>query len=867
MKQIYNTYNFYKYNFYKYSFFGVFLAFLMFIQMFLMCKSIKAQNISSLLTALNEEKTPQKRTDLCVEIGLLYQKDRAYQKAVEYFTQAKTISPISEKEKILNYLGQAQSLKGDYANAIITYKELFEMRKNNQTKARQTLGIIADLEKRNENYKEALTYYEDILKNYPPQNQEQSAQIYNNIGFLYRKLENKEKSLETLQKALASAKESQKPEAIITTLLNTGVTHSTHKNYKFAQDFYTQALSIAKKNNLSIQTAETHNYISANDWLQAKNETALDNVQKAIKIAEPLQADQILLVSYKLLSDIHQQKGEFKEAQEAYRLYEKVKTKRQDKIQTEQKNALETQVNIEKKESEIKSLLAEKEKQTSALRQSELEKQQQEQQLVLKQKELDLYKASQEQQKMRFANQILEQKRVEQMLEITQRKAQEDKQKSEIADLQNKQMLKDALLKEKELEQKEQQARNQLLEKDKALQEQQLKDEKILRESSNWIISLGGICLLLVFMGLVHTFWTNAQLSKQKKEIQNQNMALGAKNNEITKQATELEQKNQEILAINEELHQNQEELETQREYIENTNKDLQKKNQKLIANEEILKKAMEKLKANEIALIQTNAELSEKDKQITNSIKAALAIQEAILPYKQKLDSLLKDFFVIYRPKDVVSGDFYWLNEVEDRTFLIAVDCTGHGVPGAFMSLIANTLLDKIIRVWHIYSPKDILNQMQHEVSTVLRQDDTGNNNGMDMAVVCMEKNDNGSRHITFAGAKRPFYFLLPDADMISELEGDRKSIGGFQNPDIQFSNKSIILPQNSLLYVGSDGIADQNNLKRKRLTESKLKSALIENAKFDMPTQKEKLENLIIEHMKDTTQRDDMLWIGVKI
>ncbi len=850
--------------FYKYLIFGVVFSFLV---CFLQKNNLKAQNISELLTALNEEKSTQKRTDLCVEIGLLYQKERAYQKSVEYFEKATNTAKTDEKDKILTYLGQAQSLQGDYTKAIITYKELLEIRKNNQTKARQTLGIIADLEKRSENYKEALAYYEDILKNYPPQNQEQSAQIYNNIGFLYRKLEDKDKSLEILGKALTSAKESQKPQAIITTLLNIGVTHSTHKNYKVAQDYYNQALNIAKKNNLAIQTAETHNYISANNWLQTKNEIALENVEQAIKIAEPLQADDILLVSYKLLSDIYQQKGEFREAQEAYKMYEKTKSKRQEKIQKDQKNALETQVNIEKKESEIKTLLADKDRQTSALKQSELEKQQQQQVIVLKQQELDLFKANQAQEKMKFANQALEQKRIEQMLEIAQRKLQEDKQNQEIAELQNKQLLKDAQLKEKESQEKEQKARTALLEKDKILQDQQLKDEKMLRESSNWIISLGGICLLLVLLGLGHTFWTNSKLTKQKKEIESKNLILNTKNDEIAKQAQELEQKNHEMLAINEELHQNQEELEAQREYIETTNKDLQKKNQKLIANEEILKKAMEKLKASEMELTKINDNLAERDKQITNSIKAALTIQEAILPYQQKLDSLLNDFFVIYRPKDVVSGDFYWLNEVEDRTFLIAVDCTGHGVPGAFMSLIANTLLDKIIRVWHIFSPKDILNQMQHEVSTVLRQDDTGNNNGMDMAVICMQKNENGSRNITFAGAKRPFYFILPNTNTVGELEGDRKSIGGFQNADIQFTNKTIILPKNSLLYIGSDGMPDQNNEKRKRFTETKLKNVLLENATLDMNTQKENLENAIITHMTNTTQRDDMLWIGVRI
>jgi methyl-accepting chemotaxis protein len=138
---------------------------------------------------------------------------------------------------------------------------------------------------------------------------------------------------------------------------------------------------------------------------------------------------------------------------------------------------------------------------------------------------------------------------------------------------------------------------------------------------------------------------------------------------------------------------------------------------------------------------------IAQKNTQISNSIQAALTIQQAILPYQEKMDRLLKDYFVLNKPRDVVSGDFYWLNPLNpnaqgasNEMILVIADCTGHGVEGAFMTLIGNILLDKIVRVWNVASPEEILTRLHEEIYIVLRQGETQNKNGMDAVVLHLQ-------------------------------------------------------------------------------------------------------------------------------
>ena len=257
---------------------------------------------------------------------------------------------------------------------------------------------------------------------------------------------------------------------------------------------------------------------------------------------------------------------------------------------------------------------------------------------------------------------------------------------------------------------------------------------------------------------------------------------------------------------------------------------------------------------------------MDRKNKQIESSVEVALSIQQAFLPSQGKLQELLKDYFIIYRPKDVVSGDFYWINKSGDRIMLIAADCTGHGVPGAFMTLIGTNLLDKIVRVWKVVNPGDILSHLHQEILKVLRQKETNNHNGMDMVVLSLEKNAEET-NIIFSGAKNNLFYAIAGENTIEMLKGSRKSVGGIQNEEIDYENQTLTLPSGSKIYTGSDGLEDQNDKKRRRFGRKNLMSVLENISDKPMKEQKTLLEEALEIHMSATNQRDDILWMGIQL
>jgi serine phosphatase RsbU (regulator of sigma subunit) len=275
-----------------------------------------------------------------------------------------------------------------------------------------------------------------------------------------------------------------------------------------------------------------------------------------------------------------------------------------------------------------------------------------------------------------------------------------------------------------------------------------------------------------------------------------------------------------------------------------------------------------EEIFAQQEAIKQKNQALELINKQVQLSINAALTIQKAILPHKTNLDILLRDYFIIYRPKDVVSGDFYWVNFVEGKLIIIVADCTGHGIPGAFMTIVGKLLLDKIISQLKITTPAEILTQLHEEIRKTLKQQYNGNNYGMDAIVMTLEKPKSATKStLTFCGAKNSLYYLMADVPTLQTLEGERKAIGGEQNADKHFRNYTLELPPKSLLYFGTDGLTDQNNAKRKNFGERKLKDLLEKNASAELSLQQQVIEQAITAHMQDTVQRDDILWMGLKI
>jgi len=250
-------------------------------------------------------------------------------------------------------------------------------------------------------------------------------------------------------------------------------------------------------------------------------------------------------------------------------------------------------------------------------------------------------------------------------------------------------------------------------------------------------------------------------------------------------------------------------------------------------------------------------------NQKINASIQYAQNIQRAILPVKNQIENIFESF-IIYRPKDVVSGDFYWFTRLKDTAFLAAVDCTGHGVPGAFMSMIGSSLLNEIVLEKQVTEPAKILSLLDEKIIDSLRQEETENKDGMDVCFISMDLKSN---KITFSGAKRPLFIFKNKTSELNEIKGDRISIGGAKSEVEQFNNHVIDAEKGDVLFLSSDGLTDQNNSERKRFGSNRLKEVILNNISEPMDKQKEIIERELDDFQQGEEQRDDITLIGIKI
>ncbi|MBX2843855.1 MAG: SpoIIE family protein phosphatase [Flammeovirgaceae bacterium] len=283
------------------------------------------------------------------------------------------------------------------------------------------------------------------------------------------------------------------------------------------------------------------------------------------------------------------------------------------------------------------------------------------------------------------------------------------------------------------------------------------------------------------------------------------------------------------------------------------------------------------KKRKNELTLFKSKLELTigdleDNNLKITDSIRYAQTIQYAILPQEELMRKYFSDIFIIYRPKDIVSGDFYWFanaqNDSKNDVALIAVvDCTGHGVPGAFMSLIGNTILNEIVDRKLSLDTDEILELLDKEIVSALKQDEKQNDDGMDICLCKLEKVDDNITKVNFTGAKRPLYYIISKDHSLKYLKGDNKMIGGLQKKKRQFTSESFFLQKGDMLYLSTDGYVDQNNKENLKIGKRKFADLLQEVVELPLNEQKRVFEDKLDTHQNGQEQRDDITLIGIKI
>jgi ligand-binding sensor domain-containing protein/serine phosphatase RsbU (regulator of sigma subunit) len=284
--------------------------------------------------------------------------------------------------------------------------------------------------------------------------------------------------------------------------------------------------------------------------------------------------------------------------------------------------------------------------------------------------------------------------------------------------------------------------------------------------------------------------------------------------------------------------------------------------------------------------LEEKNAQIENSFRKISDSIRYARRIQSAILPTHQEMGSYFEDFFIFSKPRDIVSGDFYWFAETvpepifmkastaregktsifsgfnEVKTMIAAIDCTGHGVPGAFMTVIGNDLLNTIVLEDKITRAHLILDKLDRNIKEYLKQEDGQSRDGMDMSLIVIDDN---SQTLEFAGAKNPLYYIRKGE--LFQVKGSIYPIGGAQIKQKEFFSQTIEFEQGDVFYMFSDGVQDQFGGEQDRKFSSKrFRELLLKIHLLPLEEQRQIISDTITDWQGERRQTDDMLVIGLK-
>ena len=266
--------------------------------------------------------------------------------------------------------------------------------------------------------------------------------------------------------------------------------------------------------------------------------------------------------------------------------------------------------------------------------------------------------------------------------------------------------------------------------------------------------------------------------------------------------------------------------------------------------------------KQNKIITIQKSI-VEEKQREITDSISYALRIQNALLPPQKLVKQYLKNSFILYKPKDIVAGDFYWMELINDKILFAACDCTGHGVPGAMVSIVCHNALNRAVREFGLSEPAAILDKTTEIVIENFAKSEENIKDGMDISLCAYNKKTN---QLEWSGANNSLW-IIQNGNLL-ETKADKQPIGMNENSK-PFTNHLFTLNTGDTIYLFTDGFADQfgGETGEKKLTRKKFKEKLISIQNLTLQEQGIALDKFIIDYKKDIEQIDDILVMGVQV
>ncbi len=718
-----------------------------------------------------------------------------------------------------NY-GDSEKALGYYLNSLqiseqINYPEGLGRTYNN-------LGLIhwklGENKKAITNFKLAQDYFMKI------NNIEHIASTINNLGIIYVENQDYENGIKNFKKSLHLMKELGNLHKVAIALNNVGYVYELMEDYESGLYYYSKSLKLADSLQLKWSIANSLSNIGNIYYKKGQYFKAIKLIDQALLIAQEINAKTIILECADQLSTIYSESGSYKKAFEYNKLHSSIK----DSIVNEKKNKqiieMQTRYETEKKEKEIQLLQTKNEIASLKLN---------------RQKNFNYFIIS----VVLFLSIIIyiiysAYKSKQKINKLLQLKNQEITQQKEEIQAQTDSIVQQAYL----------------------LEQANIELEKlsiVARETNNGVIIMDEHCNLeWVNPGFTRMFgFTLTQLEDER----GRNLYQISNNLLIREKLDELKKNKKSIIYESENITRSGKKLWVQTAItpILNDKKEIIK----LIAIDSditVLKKA-------EKEIIHQRDEISEQKKEITDSIIYSKHIQTAILPSRELIDTIIPESFILYKPKDIIGGDFYWINKNNNTIVVAVVDCTGHGVPGALMSMLGITFLNEIVKNKNITDPGEILDLMRLKIIRTLHQTDKvdSSKDGMDIAI-CTIFPELGK--LKYAGANNPVT-LISD-DNVIELKPDKMPVSLTHKIDTSFTTQEENYNPGTMLYLYSDGYSDQfGGSAGKKFLKNKFKNLLKEMSQMNINLQYETVKRTFESWKGNEEQVDDVLVIGIKL
>ncbi len=710
---------------------------------------------------------------------------KTWLKAAEYYQKAQMLTSKEETSDLSTKMGICYFNLKDFQKSDNAFAEaLFSLSESEYATRIEVLSYRSKIGNKTNSYDKSLRYDQEILEIYRSLGNQRGMQAsLNNVAFDYVHLQQYQQAIEVFSESLSLAEKMESPSGtIIELLINIGICYQNANDLKKALAAFRKAYGMVGNTTQELPLkAEIENIMAVTHYYSGDLYNAELYSKNSINSSIACNNRNLLQVCYFTYSQILKTGNDYIKALEYYEMHLALKDSLEREMQRDEQLLSQKNLDIEKREKELRLKLAEEEMSEIELKRVKLEaeKKQQEYDLLRKQNELE----------------VSEKERILQSLVLARQEQEAELRSRELRSLEQEKAIKDLQLRQKEAEKKEQEKEISLLQVEKERQYE-------ARKRAIYTAVLTALIGILILIGLITTRRKNATLARQKKEIEEKNDAL--------------EDKNQEIL--------------TQTEHI-----------------------------------ISQKKLIEEKNLAITDSIQYASRIQEAVLTPADDIRRLVDDCFILFRPRDIVSGDFYWGAAKDGKVLIAAADCTGHGVPGAFMSMLGIALLNEITASRKITDAATILNELRTNVIAALRQKGREGEaqDGMDM-VICIIDKQKGI--MQFAGANNPLIHIR-NGDL-TVIKGDRMPIGIHINIDTPFTNHSIEIQKSDAFYIFSDGMADQfGGPDNKKLKNTAMQQLLLEVHTFPFKQQQEIIERRFDEWKGNNEQVDDILVIGFRV